>query len=66
VGHKENSIKVVDLTFELAGGAGFYRKNDLERRFRDIQAARYHPLQKESQPEHTGAMALGQLIDTIF
>ena len=30
---------------ELAGGAGFYRANGLERRFRDIQGARFHPLQ---------------------
>ena len=30
---------------ELAGGAGFYRAAGLERRFRDIQAARYRPLQ---------------------
>jgi alkylation response protein AidB-like acyl-CoA dehydrogenase len=51
---------------ELAGGASFYRKTELERRFRDIQAARYHPLQKEAQAEYTGAMALGQPIDRIF
>ena len=63
---EENAIKAVELAMELAGGAGFYRKNELERRFRDIQAARYHPLQKEAQSEYAGAMALGQSIDTIF
>lgn len=63
---EENAIKVVELAMELAGGAGFYRKNELERRFRDIQAARYHPLQKEAQSEYAGAMALGQSIDMIF
>ena len=63
---EENAIKVVELAMELAGGAGFYRKNELERRFRDIQAARYHPLQKEAQAEYAGAIALGQPIDTIF
>lgn len=63
---EENAIKVVELAMELAGGAGFYRKNELERRFRDIQAARYHPLQKEAQSEYAGAMALGQSIDVIF
>ena len=63
---EENAIKVVELAMELAGGAGFYRKNELERRFRDIQAARYHPLQKEAQSEYAGAMALGQPIDMIF
>lgn len=63
---EESSIKVVECAMELAGGAGFYRKNELERRFRDIQAARYHPLQKEAQSEYCGAKALGQPIDKIF
>jgi alkylation response protein AidB-like acyl-CoA dehydrogenase len=63
---EENTIRVVELAMELAGGASFYRKTGLERRFRDIQAARYHPLQKEVQAEYAGAMALGQPIDRIF
>jgi len=63
---EEQAIKVVELAMELAGGVGFYRKTELERRFRDIQAARYHPLQKEVQSEYAGAMALGQSVDHIF
>ncbi|MCX8225736.1 MAG: acyl-CoA dehydrogenase family protein [Sulfitobacter sp.] len=63
---EENAIRTVELAMELAGGASFYRKTELERRFRDIQAARYHPLQKEVQAEYAGAMALGQPIDQIF
>ena len=63
---EENAIRSVELAMELAGGASFYRKTGLERRFRDIQAARYHPLQKEVQAEYAGAMALGQPIDQIF
>ena len=63
---EENTILVVELAMELAGGASFYRKTELERRFRDIQAARYHPLQKEVQAEYAGAMALGQPVDRIF
>jgi alkylation response protein AidB-like acyl-CoA dehydrogenase len=63
---EENAILTVELAMELAGGAGFYRKTGLERRFRDIQAARYHPLQKESQAEYAGAMALGQPVARIF
>jgi alkylation response protein AidB-like acyl-CoA dehydrogenase len=51
---------------ELAGGAGFYRAAGLERRFRDIQAARYHPLQSGAQAEYAGAMALGLPIERIF
>lgn len=63
---EENAIRTVELAMELAGGASFYRKTELERRFRDIQAARYHPLQKEAQSEYAGAMALGHPIDRIF
>lgn len=63
---EENAIHTVELAMELAGGAGFYRKAELERLFRDIQAARYHPLQKEVQAEFAGALALGDPVDTIF
>lgn len=63
---EENAIRTVELAMELAGGASFYRKTEVERRFRDIQAARYHPLQKEVQAEYAGAMALGQPIDQLF
>jgi alkylation response protein AidB-like acyl-CoA dehydrogenase len=51
---------------ELAGGAGFYRSAGLERRFRDIQAARYHPLQAGPQAEYAGSMALGLPVEKIF
>lgn len=61
-----HAIAAVDLAMELAGGAGFYRAAGLERRFRDIQAARYHPLQSGPQAEYAGAMALGLPIDRIF
>ena len=47
------------------GGAGFYRAAGLERRFRDIQGARYHPLQAAAG-EYAGAMALGLPVDRIF
>jgi alkylation response protein AidB-like acyl-CoA dehydrogenase len=61
-----HAIAAVDLAMELAGGAGFYRSAGLERKFRDIQGARYHPLQSGPQAEYAGAMALGLPIDRIF
>ena len=63
---EEQTIKVVELAMELAGGVRFYRKTELEGRFRDIQVARYRPLQKEVQSEYAGAMALGQSVAHIF
>ena len=61
-----HAIAAVGYAMELAGGAGFYRSAGLERRFRDIQAARYHPLQPGPQAEYTGAMALGLPVESIF
>jgi alkylation response protein AidB-like acyl-CoA dehydrogenase len=63
---QRHAIAAVDLAMETAGGAGFYRAAGLERRFRDIQAARYHPLQFGPQSEYAGAMALGLAVDKIY
>jgi len=62
----ENAIRTVELAMELAGGAGFYRSAGLERRFRDVQGARYHPLQSGPQAAYAGAMALGLPVATIY
>lgn len=62
----EHAIHAVELAMEVAGGAGFYRAPGLERRFRDIQGARYHPLQPGPQAEYAGAMALGLSVAKIF
>jgi indole-3-acetate monooxygenase len=62
----DNAIKAVELAMELAGGAGFYRNAGLERRFRDVQAARFHPLQQGPQAAYAGAMALGLPVEHIY
>jgi alkylation response protein AidB-like acyl-CoA dehydrogenase len=61
-----HAIAAVEYAMELAGGVGFYRSAGLERKFRDIQAARYHPLQAGPQAEYAGAMALGLPVERIF
>jgi alkylation response protein AidB-like acyl-CoA dehydrogenase len=55
----QHAIAAVDYAMEVAGGVGFYRSAGLERKFRDIQAARYHPLQEKPQTIYTGRFALG-------
>jgi alkylation response protein AidB-like acyl-CoA dehydrogenase len=42
-------IGVVNRAMEIAGGRGFYRSFGLERLFRDVQAAKYHPLSQADQ-----------------
>lgn len=61
-----HAIASVELAMELAGGASFYRATGLERRFRDIQGARFHPLQSGPQARYAGATALGMSTATIF
>ncbi len=62
----DHAIRAVELAMELAGGAGFYRSAGLERCFRDIQGARYHPMQRGAQAQYSGAMALGEPVATVF
>lgn len=52
------SIKVVEKAMEIVGGQGFYRSFGLERLFRDVQAAKYHPLQEKDQLRFTGEYIL--------
>jgi alkylation response protein AidB-like acyl-CoA dehydrogenase len=58
-----HAIAAVTKALEVAGGGAFYRKNALERAFRDVQAARFHPLQEKPQLELSGRVALGWPID---
>lgn len=57
------AIRTVELALEVAGGGAFYRKSPIERAFRDIQGARFHPLQEPAQVELAGRLALGLDID---
>lgn len=59
----EAAIRTVELAMEVAGGAAFHRDLGLERAFRDVQAARFHPLQRKPQLRYTGRLALGLDID---
>ncbi|WP_404783221.1 acyl-CoA dehydrogenase family protein [Altericista sp. CCNU0014] len=52
-------LNVADLAMDIAGGSAFYRKLGLEKLFRDLQGARYHPLREEAQRKLSGQLALG-------
>jgi acyl-CoA dehydrogenase len=57
------AIRTVDKAMEVVGGSALYRNVGLERLFRDVQGARYHPLQEKAQHRYAGRMALGLDID---
>jgi acyl-CoA dehydrogenase len=56
-------LGTVDKAMETAGGAAFFRETGIERLFRDVQAARYHPGTEKSQTRLTGRVLLGLDID---
>jgi acyl-CoA dehydrogenase len=57
------AIRTVERALEAAGGQAFYRRLPIERAFRDVQGARFHPLQEKPQLRLAGRLALGLDID---
>ena len=51
-------IETVAGAMEAFGGQSFYHMNELERIFRDVQAAQFHPLPKWEQYSFTGERLL--------
>lgn len=58
-----SALKTVELALEVAGGASYFREQGIERLFRDIQGARFHPLRAVDQRKLSGRLALGLPID---
>jgi alkylation response protein AidB-like acyl-CoA dehydrogenase len=55
-----NAIQtVVAKAVEIAGGAAYFRRHPLERLWRDVQAAQFHPLPEKKQLLFTGRVAMG-------
>jgi alkylation response protein AidB-like acyl-CoA dehydrogenase len=61
-----HALRAVELAMEAAGGASYFKRSELECCFRDVQGARFHPMQLVQQANYAGAMALGQPIERIF
>lgn len=53
------TIETVQKALEVAGGPGFFRRLGLERLFRDVQGAAYHPMPEKKQQLFSGRLALG-------
>ena len=50
---------VVSKAVEIVGGAAYFRRSPLERLWRDVQAAQFHPLPEKRQLLFTGRVAMG-------
>lgn len=61
----ELGIAVCDLAMETAGGRAFFRGHPIERAYRDIRAAKFHPFDPEATLLHAGRLALGEPCDEV-
>ena len=61
----EEGVAICDLAMEVSGGSGFYRRNPIEQCYRDIRAAKFHPLTPEQTLLHAGRVALGLPADEV-
>jgi alkylation response protein AidB-like acyl-CoA dehydrogenase len=58
-------IEVCDLAMEVAGGAAFFKTSPIERFYRDIRAAKFHPFTPEQTLVHAGRVCLGLPVDEM-
>jgi alkylation response protein AidB-like acyl-CoA dehydrogenase len=58
-------VEVCDIAMEVAGGAAFSKGSVIERCYRDIRAAKFHPLSPEGTLVHAGRLALGLPVDDL-
>jgi acyl-CoA dehydrogenase len=59
----QSAVRTVEKAVEAVGGNSFFRSVGLERLFRDVQAARFHPMPEKPQAQYSCRMALGLDID---
>ena len=52
-------IEVCDLAMEVVGGPGYFRGSVVERAYRDIRAAKFHPLTPDATHVEAGRHELG-------
>lgn len=55
--------EVTDLAMEVAGGPAYFKGSVIERAYRDVRAAKFHPLTPEDSLVQAGQLALGQAAD---
>jgi alkylation response protein AidB-like acyl-CoA dehydrogenase len=55
----EAAWRIVDTALELSGGFGMFKKNEMERLFRDARAGRFHPANSAFTHELVAKTVLG-------
>lgn len=57
----EGAKRVVDIAMDVSGGTGMFKKNELERLYRDVRCGGFHPANSAIAHEVVGKTALGVL-----
>src|SRR5262245_7086622 len=57
----EGAKRIVDLAMDVSGGTGMFKKNELERLYRDVRCGGFHPANSAIAHEVVGKTALGLL-----
>jgi alkylation response protein AidB-like acyl-CoA dehydrogenase len=57
----EGAKRIVDLALDISGGAGMFKRNELERMYRDVRAGGFHPANATLVHELVGKTHLGVL-----
>ncbi|WP_101524406.1 acyl-CoA dehydrogenase family protein [Nocardioides houyundeii] len=57
--------EVCDLAMDVVGGQAFFKGHPVERAYRDVRAAKFHPFSPELTLAHTGSLALGLPVDEL-
>jgi alkylation response protein AidB-like acyl-CoA dehydrogenase len=58
-------IEVCDLAMEATGGGSFFKGSPIERAYRDVRGAKFHPFSNEQTLLHAGRLALGLPCDEV-
>lgn len=58
-------VEVCDLAMEVGGGSAFFKGSVIERCYRDIRAAKFHPFTPDATLVHAGRLALGLPTDEM-
>jgi alkylation response protein AidB-like acyl-CoA dehydrogenase len=61
----EGAKRIVDLAMDVSGGTGMFKKNELERLYRDVRCGGFHPANSAIAHEVVGKSALGLLGEAV-
>jgi alkylation response protein AidB-like acyl-CoA dehydrogenase len=59
----ESAKRVVDIAMDMSGGAGMFKRNELERLYRDVRCGGFHPANAALTHEIVGKTTLGVGLD---